>query len=255
MKFVVIASPRTGSTHLRVLLNRQQDVICNGEVFRVRHDKVPLRAWRKKDRPPEPVAELIKLRDQNPKAFLDRIFEQNYGCGNVGFKIFSGHNDEILHLLIHDPSIRKVVLFRRNVLAVYSSAQIAHRKGERVLRTPRQDQEKVEFERDKFIDFCEQYLGFYRTVLEQLARDRQTWQIVHYEQINDRWLFSNLLSFIGAEPVIPEELVGRSVKQNSSDILSRFSNPEEVLAYLQEFGLIAWRHESEICFRSPASPA
>src|SRR5204863_4584463 len=144
MAFVIIASPRTGSTHLTALLHKHSDIICHGELF---HPKMknPLKRWQSSDQVPNGVNEMVELRKSDPKKFLRLVFSNDHGGKHVGFKIFNGHNNEILDELIADTSVKKVVLFRPNLLAVYSSSQIAHRIGERVIKAPRNAQPLVEF--------------------------------------------------------------------------------------------------------------
>ena len=70
MRFVIIASPRTGSTHLTSLLNEQDDIACHGEIF---HPKKVFVRWPRQDKAPEAMAKLMKLREQDPQRFLDHI--------------------------------------------------------------------------------------------------------------------------------------------------------------------------------------
>src|SRR5438105_2272768 len=70
MRFVIIASPRTGSTHLTSLLNEQDDIACHGEIF---HPKKVFVRWPRQDKAPEAMAKLMKLREQDPQHFLDHI--------------------------------------------------------------------------------------------------------------------------------------------------------------------------------------
>jgi len=242
MNFMIIASPRTGSTHLATLLDLQEDIRCNGEIF---HPNNILVRWPKFHKTPEVMARLAEMRKRDPKSFLDEVLARSYGCAHVGFKIFSGHCDEMLDNLIADSSIKKVVLFRRNLLAVHSSSLIAHKIGERALRAPRTVQPVVTFEPGPFMAFCERTMKYYRGVFDRLIAARQIFHTMHYEQINDPWFFASLVGFIGGA-LAAAEPKGRRIKQNSSYILSRFSNPDDAEAFLREHGLMGWCHESEI---------
>lgn len=248
MKFVIIGSHSTGSTHLTDLLNRQKDIVCHGELFkpRSRSGRYGLRRA-KEDKNSEALAALMELRERDPGNFLMRIFAQDYGAAAVGFKIFDSQNDTVLDLLICDESVRKVVLLRRNVLAVYSSYLIAQEIGKRNFRVHHErlaTTPSVNFRENHFRRFCRQYLEFYRRVFDRLTDIRQACHVVNYDQINDPWQFANLVLFIGAVP--PRvRLEPRFLKQNSPDILSRFSNPDDVDTFLVEHGLTDWSYEME----------
>ncbi|HLY04352.1 MAG TPA: hypothetical protein VKR31_01250 [Rhizomicrobium sp.] len=246
MSFVIIASPRTGSTHLTALLHKHSEIICHGEIF---HPKMtnPLRRWETGAGVSESAAEMLELRRRDPRQFVRRVFENNDGGKHVGFKIFNGHNDEVLDELIVDSAVKKIVLFRANLLAVYSSSRIAHKIGERVLKTPRESQPLVRFEQEKFVKYCRKYTAFYRDVVERLAASRQNFHLLDYAAINDPSLFAALVSFIGADPG-QARLEPSMIKQNSPDLLKRFSNPDEVGRFLRENGLMNWLYEGETTF-------
>jgi hypothetical protein len=243
MPFVIIASARTGSTHLTTLLHKRSDIVCHGELF---HPKMKsfLGRWRPTEVTPESKEQLAALRAHDPNAFLERIFANGFKGGPVGFKIFRGHNDDILDQLIADRDVRKIVLFRGNMLAVYSSSRIAHSVGgERVLRTARAVQPVVPFEARKFVKFCRRYSAFYRDVVGKLNASGQPYYFLHYEDINDSSLFAGLLNFIDAN-CVEVTLESVSIKQNSSEVLKRFSNPDEAENFLREHGLMAWAFEA-----------
>jgi hypothetical protein len=192
------------------------------------------------------------LREKDPVALLERVFATDLGRPHVGFKIFEGQNNEILDRVIHDGTVKKVVLYRKNVLANFSSKLAARkstkfgaREGETVAKAP-----SVRFVRDRFIEFHDEYVAFYRGAIARLNACGQPFHLVDYDEINDPALFSALVNFIGADPTIePSKLEQqqrkKQVKQNSSDICSRFSNPADVLDFLRENGLLHWAHEGE----------
>jgi hypothetical protein len=249
MRFVIIASPRTGSTHLTSLLNEQDGIACHGEIF---HPKKIFVRWPKKQKSPEAMAKLMSLRDSNPREFLDYICANSGECRHIGFKIFSGHNDVFLDSIVADDAIKKVVLFRANLLASYSSSLIARGTSRGHERIEGSNPTRVTFEAARFMAYGERHCAFYRSVFERLNAAKQFFSTVQYEQINDPWLLANLVSFIGGDP---EKLIARSRRQklNTSDILSRFSNPVEVRDFLGAHGLAGWQHESPVSL-SPFGP-
>ena len=246
MHFVVIASPRTGSTHLTSLLNLRDDILCNGEVLDSKHNRLLVR-WPKEEKTAERKRELIALRERDPAEFLRQVLQQDFGRQHVGFKILSKQNDELLDRIIEDRSVKKVILFRQNVLAVYSSARIAHETGKRH-KEAKVDHPIIEFHENKFRKYHGRYLAFYRGIFEKLNDSCQHFHMVHYEGINDPALFDNLLGFLGAKRGVSSGM-GTNAKRNTPDILARFSNPETVVEFLSKNGFTAWSHEAEISFR------
>ena len=68
MRFVIIASPRTGSSHLVNVLSGHPEIFCNGNALHPGHMWL---FWPESDLTPTVKAELRKLREDNPSAFLD----------------------------------------------------------------------------------------------------------------------------------------------------------------------------------------
>ena len=113
-RFVVIANPRTGTNNFIDLINSHPDISCHREVF---HPATVYLMEGTRDN-------LREKRNSDPLAFLNELYvsSQTRACG---FKIFMDHNDTVLDNVIRDKSIKKIVLYRPNLLAVHSSAQIA----------------------------------------------------------------------------------------------------------------------------------
>jgi hypothetical protein len=59
----------------------------------------------------------------------------------VGFKIFQGEKDAIPSKLLIDPGVRKIILYRRTILACYSSALIACATGQYRMREEKEPKE------------------------------------------------------------------------------------------------------------------
>ncbi|MCD4743969.1 MAG: sulfotransferase domain-containing protein [Desulfobacteraceae bacterium] len=114
IQFAIIANPRTGTNHFIDLLNSHPDISCHREVFH--RDTVYLLDGTHDD--------LLMKRNKNPLAFLKELFASS-ATKACGFKIFMDHDDSVLDAVLRDPKIKKIVLYRPNLLAVHSSAQIA----------------------------------------------------------------------------------------------------------------------------------
>lgn len=247
MSFAIIASARTGSTHLSTLLHSHPDIFCNGEIC---HKKAVYVRWKKVDRSEEVLAELATLRDRDPAAFLSRILAMNYGRREVGFKYLKGQNKQVYKAILADKHINKIVLVRRNVLANYSSMLIAAESG-RYQRSARNKKERlsdssaVRFQEADFLRFCSKYNKYYRSVMSKLRQSGQYYYLMHYEDINEPEIFANLLRFLGSEATGMKSHE-RIIKQNPSHILSRFANAGEVQDFLMRYNLMHWAYEGEL---------
>jgi hypothetical protein len=228
-------------------MGRHRDILFNSAIF---HEKKVWVHWPKADMTAESLAELTALRKNDPDAFLERIFESNYGRSAVGFKMFSHHDRDAMAKILANASIRKVVLYRRNVLANFSSRLIARAIGEYTfkandLRPPRP---LVHFDSGEFIAFHDKYVGFYRYIIDSLAANHQVFHPLAYEDINDLGFLSNLILFLGADPKAAK-FQSSVVKQNPSNIASRFSNRAEVEQFCHSNGFAHWLEEGETHFQ------
>ncbi|HLY04340.1 MAG TPA: hypothetical protein VKR31_01190 [Rhizomicrobium sp.] len=249
MRFAIIASARTGSSHLTNLLNSRSDILCNGEIC---HPKKVYVNWHKRYRTPERLGELAALRSAAPAKFLEQIFEIDHDRPHVGFKILRGQYQDVLRAVLEDRTIRKVILFRRNVLANFSSKLIANETGQYGLnaqKAPRESREpiKVLFDAERFKVHRRKYERYYASAMNTLLQGGQNFHLINYEEINNPWFFRSLLAYIGAESLAPPD-EGKLIKQNPSNILSRFSNSREVEEFLLANDLVHWSFEGQVTF-------
>jgi hypothetical protein len=251
--FTIIAAQRTGSSHLVSMLGGHPEIICHGNVFAPAMMPV---FWPKDHsiRPAEAEKirnELSDLKASNSLACLKRLFATDFGRPHVGFKIFAGQDDKVLNKVLKKSAIRKIVLFRPNVLASYASGLAASKTKKWALKEGREQREvpKVSFDKEDFIKYHNETISFYSSVMDRLLELREPYYTITYNELNDPLLFRGLVNFIGADTakqVRTSEQRRVQVKQNSPDILSRFSNSEEVHAFLSVSGLLSWVYEGEI---------
>lgn len=248
MRFMIVASPRTGSSHLVNMLSGHPEIFCHGNVFAKKMMPV---FWPKAERADPATKDHLKsLRDSDPEAFLEQVFLTGHGREHVGFKIFKGQNNSILNRILKDTAIKKIVLFRKNVLANYASSLAAAASGKWGVRKSETPPEtpKVLFEKSDFVKFHDRYLQFYRNVIKRLNNERENFYFVNYEEINDTLLLTSLTNFIGADTskhVSEKDQRKKQVKQSTSFIVSRFSNPEQAEEFLRDNDLLHWAHEGE----------
>ena len=241
-KFVIIANPRTGTNHFIDLLNSHQEITCHREVFH-RDAVYMLRGSR---------ADLLESRERDPVGFMEELYDSapTRACG---FKIFAGHSSAVLDRVLHDPNIRKIILYRPNFLAVYSSEKIAEAENRYVILEGKaasidagaydsaRTSEKALFDQREFARRWGAYQEHYKYATDVLNETGQEFLFVTYEDFINESFFRRIFAFLGLSQ--PEVLVTRMSKQNGSDILSRFLNPDEARAYIYRIGRMNWANE------------
>ena len=247
MRFVIVASPRTGSSHLVTLLSAHPDILCSGNSL---HPKHVWLSWPRTDLTASVKSELADLRERDSDAFLERLYTSGYGRSHVGFKIFNGQNNAALRRLLENPEIRKIILYRKNVLANFASALAARSSKKWSVKEgrPLPPPPAVHFDEQEFVGFHNKYVAFYQEVLGRLNHNSQPFHFIDYLDINEPLLFAGLVSFIGADPArlsSPSPVRAAHTKQNSPDILSRFLNSADVASFLDRYGLQHWAREEE----------
>ncbi|MEJ2697365.1 MAG: glycoside hydrolase family 99-like domain-containing protein [Candidatus Sulfobium sp.] len=251
IRFVIIANPRTGTNHLIDLLNSHPHVTCHREVFH--RDAVYLLEGTRTD--------LVGKRNQDPLAFLQELYDSS-PTRACGFKIFMEHNDNVLQAVLRDRRIKKIVLYRSNPLAVYSSDKIAAAENRYLIMEKTRDRidagakdgsrtkAKAAFDREKFELYWRAYQAHYSHVIDVLNETNQDYLFMTYEDYINESLFRRVFPFLGLSQ--PVELHTRMKKMNASDILSRFVNADEVRAYLNEIGKQNWAQEAFMLWARPA---
>lgn len=244
-RFAIIGAARTGSNRLMAQLNAQSDIWCHGEILQKERCWVSGPPhWKKTF--PNIEQELLALRKSDLPLFYERIYALSHGREHVGFKALfeNNYNLELIRHVVGDCRSLKIVLIRQNVLAVYSSKKAAIQSGAwNPYRMRQMKRPLIEFVEAEFVELREGNSKHYNAVEDVLHDTGQGFLHFHYEYINDNARLSQLLSFIGAKP--EPVTVSTPDVRGSSDILSRFSNPEVAERYLREHGLMHWAHEAD----------
>ncbi|GEM_PF-1046454 len=243
IKFSIIANPRTGTNHFIDLLICHQEVTCHREVFH--RDTVYLHGGARDD--------LLERRERDPVAFLQELYDSS-PTRACGFKIFGEHNSAVLDNVLHDPTIKKIILYRPNYLAVYSSERIAEAEKNYLIKEDdnkisidacaydsSRTSEKAPFDQTEFNHRWSAYQEHYKYAIDVLNESGQNYLFTTYEDFVNESLFRRVFTFLGLSQ--PVEVNSRVRKQNTSDILSRFLNPEDALAYIEGIGRINWANE------------
>jgi LPS sulfotransferase NodH len=251
-RFTIMGAPRTGSSHLVGLLNNHPRIHSHAELFHPKQVQLftGKRDWLEHGQLTQEA--LLEMREKDPFKFLEFAMAVRNSKPIVGFKIFLNHNDDILQLLINDYDVKIIILYRQNFLAVYSSTMIADieqvwgvdARAEQPLDAPRP---KIDFNESDFYKQYKRYQSHFWRITSELNQAGREFLFVNYEDINNIHLTNRIVTFLGALGAIPEHVKFR--KQNSSNLLDRFKDPEIVLEYLTRTKKLQWLHEGESNFR------
>ena len=139
------------------------------------------------------------------------------------------------------------MLYRSNFLAAYSSNKIAVVTQEYVV--PKADaapqmQKLVTFEKSDFLFHLERYRQYYASAVRALNDTSQCFMFVQYNELHMSSLLQRVIAFLGLDPC--KKLSSFTVKMNTSNIIDRFVNREDVWNCLDEIDCREWAHESFI---------
>jgi hypothetical protein len=235
--FAIIGSQRSGTTYLRRSLNNHPDIVCHGEPFNPDTEGMLEAPVRRADMPTR------ENRDTDPIAFLDRLMGF-HATGLAGFKLLLAHSPPVMNE-IAARGYRLIVLRRENALARYSSIQIlaaAQRSGQNSIRTEdkRPLEIKATFEAPAFEQFVEADLARWKDFAGILDRHKPPCFELEYGELAWGDGRERVLDFLGA---VRRPLKAWMEKVNSPDVVSRFTNPDVVKAYLSASGLMRWAQE------------
>jgi hypothetical protein len=247
IKFVIIAEPRTGSNNFIDKINCSHDVDCHRELFHPH--AVYMREEARND--------LINLRDENPLGFLNEHINLSTKRA-FGFKIFNNHNNLLLKNILNDVFFKKIILYRNNYLSVYSSERIAEITNE-YLKKLSSDNNLVDskfdlnevsiqldFDENDFLYHWQKYDEFYAEVISALNKTNQSYLFFSYEDSVNNLLFRRVFSWLGLAQ--PEYITSSLVKQNTSNVLKRFRDPEKVLNFINRFEKPFWAYDNFLLF-------
>ena len=191
----------------------------------------------------------IEYRRTHYMDYINAAFELNPEASFVGFKLLYIQNIKARDKLIEDPSYRKILLYRENELACFSSRLIAEetgqgnaKKGDIVLT------DTVPFNQKEFEAFCKRRSDFYqktRQLLAQIKRRRYFKSIkyidIDYKDAVTTKGMRRTIDFIGADINFKTE--PNTLKRNTNNIVERFNSPDKVMDYLKSIGKEEWAVE------------
>jgi hypothetical protein len=251
-RICVLGAPRTGSTLLRSLLDSQKGVIFAGEIY---HPKqVSLHPKLRRHIPEQ--ERTVAARDADPVGFLAHCAEV---CPepSFGLKLFQGHSKEVREHVIRAPDWKIVILHRDNFLAVYASRLAARETGawsshwqadgekasedDSESSGERPQRPRVRFDVAVFLKSRDTYLNYYDTLLKKCVKAGKVFYLIEYTDLLREEMVQNLAWQVGLPHTGRFTTVLR--KQGASDVLSRFTNPEDALRTIERVARPDWAQE------------
>lgn len=235
--FVIITLPRSGSYHLRALLDSAPDIRCYGEIFKGSEVELP----------PEELAFLglgkkdTQKRDEMGMAVLNRLRKRTDAAGVIfGFKDFRFNlmRVKIFQQMVNSKGWKKVFL-ARNPIERYISMERADLTGVFVVTEKNKDagldlKRPIRFDAERF----EKSMGSHRRLAEdaQKALEKLGPEVVHvleYDKVNDLAARKALMAFLGSTGD-GALLESDHVKQYTAPLESGVENWDEMAAYLEK---------------------
>jgi hypothetical protein len=240
-RFVIFAHTRTGSYHLVSLLDSHPQIDCHGELLQ-RDPPV-------ERRPSGHLSIIGQMEDRyhsfeyrrlHYEGFLEDVFKHSDRI--VGFKLIAGQHDPAMVYCIMEPTIKVIYLYRDNLLAAYSSEQIAKKTGQNLVKINWMlKRAKVVFDAKVFEGRRRARESRHKLYMELLKRSGSDYLILEYNELARRKTQNDILAFLSAPSA---ELKSSYQKRNTDDIVARYSNPDEVRSHLLEIGRPDWAMES-----------
>lgn len=237
--FAVIATPRSGSSRLCDILGRHPAMACHQEIFFPQEVQAYF---------PKTLGLKIldtAYRDADHKAFLDEFMV--FGAGWFkdrqwhGFKCMISITQLTPSLMIcRDTRLRKIVLYRENLLASYASDRLgietgvwqrfAGKEGEPVMH-------KLEFDRRGFHAYCGQRLIMRSACERAIGETGQDFLRIDYAQTLTADGLGRIWRYLG----VPESAnLGIYRQNNRRPLLECFSNPDEAVKAVEALGRSDW---------------
>lgn len=239
VKFALLTMPRSGTNYFVEKLEYHKFVMCHYEPF---HPNKVMLSGKRKGYPDEILADLQnqRFRTYDEDLFFDYLLGQDpnvpMGYKAYGFKIFESHNKRIFWSLAANPEFHILILQRKNFLKLYSSLLLAMKSNVWSVydKKDKNKKEKVEFDPDDYRIKKATYERIYLQI-KRLAEDNKVPHMHFYYEdfVKNDGVFHEVFEFLKVGSTkLPEKT--KIVKQNQSDVLARFSNPDVVRKHIPE---------------------
>jgi len=182
-------------------------------------------------------------RDLYPDRFLEDMFNayknidgKIHDTKAVGFKSFPEHYMDYGHVnpelgdtfkaLMADHTVRKVILIRNNVFAVYVSMVRSRRTGLYLTKT--YDDVKVKVDINELQHFIDRYTDAYDDY-NNLLKDQQPFRLTYEDLLSTQYpdIMTRLLGFLRVDPTVPNPLP-ETIPQSSGNLRDAVTNYDEM---------------------------
>lgn len=235
-RFIVLTAARSGSTALTRTLNSHPDVYCNGHPFFQNSKRIA--AVRKEAR----AALDFTVRAQDPVKYAHNVLNFTTGPSVVGFKIWRGKDSGglvAINALGPDPSIKKVILNRTNILACQSSEGLVRLKKQMPdAFENREDHPKLDFDPQAFVKLTEYRAGIFDHYCKVAQHDVLE---IPYAGLMDTGIKA-VAEFLGLSEFTFKAL---TTKRYTNDIIGRYKpeHHDEIKRTLDQLGHPEWVNE------------
>jgi LPS sulfotransferase NodH len=228
VRFVIFAAPRTGSNLLCSLLNAHPEILCHHGLFNPGGIH-----WARDWQGSGSMAD----RDRDPAAFIASVWASGGDARAIGFKMNRDENEDAVDALLRDPTVRKILLRRRNRVRTYVSEEIAKLTGvwESYDATDA-TLPAVHVEVDDLIRHSALNAAYYGKIEDSLRATGQRWLDTHYEALSDPDEMAGILSFLGI--AAPAPLSAASHKRGPADLGAVVENFDELVGALRGTALL-----------------
>jgi LPS sulfotransferase NodH len=252
MNFVILAAKRTGSTMVVSFLDKQPDISCESEIFRVVGINWPygkkewVTKWIEKYK-----RKSLAVRYKKPAEFLTFIKENQTDKTKtlLGFKMFSRNffnkkfkfGKNILRLF-KEKKTKVVILCRKNEFLRTLSEIRGELASQYVLfdeKERKQIEEPFYFDVKKYLKRQDSIKLTYERIKNLFERNKIEYKFFYYEDLtgkNKQKYFKDMTLFIGqaASKFVPfKDDIVNTKKQNTSSVKSQIKNYKEVAAALK----------------------
>jgi hypothetical protein len=242
--------PRTGSTMIKTTLDTHRDITCLNAIFTPRGwsnwreaaVRYPNNLVSRQMASLPPSWDDVDRRIADMALLHETIMELFPESSRIGFKHHMGPIDRSATAGVIALKLPTIIVTRSNALAVFSSEMIAKATGQGVLRSGQSKRHaKVHFDTQEFAYFIPWWDSVYLHWEAEVRKTGVRYLKIDYVDARTREGMEQIVSFLKLDPASLGQMP--TLKRNSDSMLDRFSNPEEVEAYLRENDLEHWLTE------------
>jgi len=227
-RFVILATPRSGSNWLCTLLDSHPDILCHHELFNPAGVHI---AWSQRGGTLDLSATAWEC--GTSMDLLAQAWSLPQGSAAVGFKLNIGQSKSVFEAVLNDPSIGKILVSRRNRVRAFLSERIAQisAQWESYPDSPAHAYHgPVDIAPDELAAHAVRNRTYQDELRARLAEENQEALEISYEAIGEPATQRRVLSFLGVDPDYP--LYGRTRKMNSGSLEGLIANFPELQAAL-----------------------